>query len=345
MNTTLTLADLGWSAHFQSQTDDAERARAVRLTSVARDRLFAIGPEGPETVLAPSDESTGDFATGDWVILNDSRARVARRLKPTSQLTRRAAGTGATVQPIAANVDTLGIVTSCNDDFNEARLERYLALAATAGSLPLVILTKADLCDDANAYRKRAERLSPLVTAIALDATNPTEAEMLAPWCRGGQTIALVGSSGVGKSTLANGLTEAHAATQGIREDDAKGRHTTTARGMFHTRFGGWLIDTPGMRALRLTDSSEGISTVFDDIESLAQTCRFSDCQHETEPGCAVQAAIESGALSADRLGRWRKLLREDAHNSATLYEARSRDKAFGKMVRSVMKDKKDRRG
>ncbi|WP_127114614.1 ribosome small subunit-dependent GTPase A [Shimia sediminis] len=340
----MTLAGLGWSAHFDAQIDEGEGPRAARISSVARDRLFALTPEGARIVLPPSTMTTAEFAVGDWVSLGSDGVRVVRRLTPVTALTRRAAGTGAEAQLIAANVDTLAIVTSCNADFNEARIERYLALASSAGCLPLVVLTKADLAGDARAYQRRAERLSPLVTALALNALDRSEAEALAPWCRGGQTLALVGSSGVGKSTLANALTGIGVDTQGIREDDAKGRHTTTARGLFATRFGGWLIDTPGMRALRLTDASEGIEAVFEDIEALARGCRFSDCGHETEPGCAIRAALDSGALDEDRLNRWRKLLREDAHNSATLHEARAKDKAFGKMVRSVMKEKKNRR-
>ncbi len=316
----------------------------ARITSVARDRLMALAPDGPFPLLPPSKTSTGQFAVGDWVEPDADRIRIAHRYDRLTSLTRRAAGTGADAQLIAANVDTLGIVSSCNADFNEARLERYLALAASAGCLPLIILTKSDLCDEPRDYTRRAERLSPLVTAIALNATEPEAVDMLAPWCKNGQTLALLGSSGVGKTTLNNGLTGMSDATQGIREDDAKGRHTTTARGLLPTRFGGWLIDTPGMRALRLTDAAEGIEAVFDDIERLALACKFSDCSHETEPDCAIQAAIASEDLDADRLARWRKLKREDAHNSATLHEARAKDKAFGKMVRSVMAEKHGRR-
>jgi len=310
----------------------------MRLNLVARDRLTGLSPLGEHLLLPPSDTVTGQFAVGDWVLSDGYR--VTRRLEPLTQLSRRAAGTGAARQLIAANVDTLGIVTSCNADFNEARLERYLALAAAAGCLPLVILTKADLTDDPRSYARRAERLSPLVTALTLNATDTDEAEALAPWCRDGQTLALVGSSGVGKSTLANILTGGHAATSGIREDDAKGRHTTTARGLHRTRAGGWLIDTPGMRALRLSDAGDGIDAVFSDLDELSRSCRFSDCQHETEPGCAIRAAIASGEVEEDRLVRWRKLKREDRYNSETLAEARQRDKAFGKMVRDVMKHK-----
>lgn len=341
--TDYTLTDLGWSAPFRAQIAAEDLPHVARITSVARDRLFALSQSGPQTLLPASDRTTAAYAVGDWVITTPDSLRIAQTLTRQTALTRRAAGTGTEAQLIAANVDTLGIVTSCNADFNEARLERYLALAASAGCLPLVILTKADLCDDPRSFARRAERLSPLVTAIALDATDPLETEMLAPWCRAGQTLALVGSSGVGKSTLTNALTTEIIATQGIREDDAKGRHTTTSRGLYQTRFGGWLIDTPGMRALRLTDAAEGIDAVFEDIDTLARSCRFSDCGHTTEPGCAVQAAIASGTLAEDRLHRWQKLRREDARNSAALHETRARDKAFGKMVRRAMAEKRHR--
>ena len=145
-------------------------------------------------------------------------------------------------------------------------------------------------------------------------------------------------------STLSNALTGGHLATAGIREDDAKGRHTTTARGLYRTRAGGWLIDTPGMRALRLSDARAGVDAVFADLDEIARTCRFSDCRHEGEPGCAIAAAIAAGEVAPERLRRWQKLRAEDARNSETLAEARARDKSFGKMVRNVMKEKTRRR-
>jgi len=338
----MTLADLGWSDHFAAQIEGepALQDTAMRLSVVARDRLTGLSPTGAHLLQTPSDMTTGAFAVGDWVLTDTTGTVVIRRLSPFSQLTRRAAGEGVDRQLIAANVDTLGIVTSCNADFNEARLERYLALAASAGCLPLVILTKADLVENARDYARRAERLSPLVTALTLDATDAQDAAMLEPWCRSGQTLALVGSSGVGKSTLSNALTGLEIATSGIREDDAKGRHTTTARGLHRTRAGGWLIDTPGMRSVPLVDAGAGVGAVFADLEELARSCRFNDCQHDTEPGCAIRAAIKSGDLDPARLARWQKLRREDQLNSETVAQARKRDKAFGKMVKSAMKHK-----
>ena len=180
---------------------------------------------------------------------------------------------------------------------------------------------------------------------MALDATDALDVKLLHTWCRAGDTLALVGSSGVGKTTLRNALTGESAATHDIRDDDAKGRHTTTARSLSRTLPGGWLIDTPGMRALRLTDVSNGIDAVFADIEDLAVSCRFKDCAHESEPGCAVTAAIDSGDLDPDRLRRWRKLKAEDLYNSETVAEARARAKGFGKMVRKAMNENTGRRG
>jgi len=282
---------------------------------------------------------SGSIAVGDWILI-DAEHRLVRLLIPKSSLRRRAAGTDASVQLIANNVDTLFIVTSCNADFNEARLERYLALSLEAEITPVVLLTKIDLSDKVAELQTRAESLMQYLSVLPLNATEPNVADKLKQWCGSGQTVALLGSSGVGKTTLLNALTGESMETQGIREDDAKGRHTTTFRAMRRIANGGWVIDTPGMRALRLHDSSEGIDAVFDEILQTAARCRFSDCSHETEPGCAVQQAISEGALDVERLDRWRKLQREDQHNTQSIAQARKRDKQFGKMVNKAVKAK-----
>lgn len=334
---TFNLSDLGWSDHFARQLGDAT---PYRITEVHRDSVTALSETGEHRLLAPT--GTGTIAVGDWV--KADAGKIDQVLKRQSVLERRTAGSDAKLQLIAANVTTLAIVTSCNADFNEARLERYLVLAAEAGCLPLIVLTKADQCDDALSYKRMSERLSPLVTALAINAKDPDDVLRLSPWVKPGDTLALVGSSGVGKTTLRNALTGQSAATQDIREDDARGRHTTTARAMVRTMLGGWLIDTPGMRALRLSGASDGISAVFEDIEELAASCRFNDCAHETEPGCALQGAILEGTLDPARLKRWRKLVREEERNSETVAEARARDKGFGKMVKGAMAQKKGRK-
>ncbi|WP_299892828.1 ribosome small subunit-dependent GTPase A [uncultured Ruegeria sp.] len=337
------LSDLGWSHHFAAQHAANSSCVPFRITAVHRDRLTGLGTDG-ETPLLTLDRPTGDYAVGDWV-LADEHNRIRTLLDRRSVLKRRAAGTGAEAQLIAANVDVLFIVSSCNADFNLPRLERYLALANQAGCYPVIVLTKADVCDDPNTYVAQAQTLAPVVTVVAINALDQTEIQQVLSWCPSGQTAALVGSSGVGKTTLANGMTGQDEATAGIREDDAHGRHTTTSRALHRMRNGGWLIDTPGMRALRLLDAQDGVDEVFSDVLELASKCRFSDCQHIAEPDCAVQGAIEDGVLDASRLERWRKLRREDQRNSETVAQSRARDKAFGKMVRSVMKDKNSRNG
>lgn len=331
-----TLADLGWSDHFARLA--GPDPRAARLSAVHRDRLDALSPEGPLSLLPKG--STGDHAVGDFVLHDGTQ--VLSRLARRTEIARRAAGTGAERQLIAANVDTLAIVTSCNADFNEARLERYLSLAETAGCLPLVVVTKADLAEDPRDWTRRAERLSPLVRALSLDARDPEAARRLDAWAGPGQTLALVGSSGTGKTTLLNALTGGNEATQGIRAGDARGRHTTTNRALRRAVAGGWIVDTPGMRELQLTEAAEGIETVFADLAELATRCRFSDCRHETEPGCAVRAALDAGVIDGDRVARWHKLRREDQHNSRTLADAHARDRKFGRMVKGLLREKRD---
>ncbi len=340
------LKELGWNAEFLRQLDIDEigRLTPVRLTSVHRDRVEALGEDGPRTLLLPPGLTTGEVAVGDWVLADtasDPEAdRIDRVLDRKSLLHRRAAGTDVRDQLIAANVDTLFITSSFNEDFNPARLERFLALALAAGVQPVFVMTKADLCDHLDPYLDALRDLAPSVPVVALDARDGDAAAQLADWCGPGQTVALLGSSGVGKSTLAATLTGDDIVTQDIRDDDAKGRHTTTARSFHRLTDGGWLIDTPGMRAVRLAGVEEGIDAVFADVAELAAGCRFTDCQHDTEPGCAVQAAIEAGDLDPDRLARWQKLKLEEARHSESLAQANARGKRFGKIVKEIKRAK-----
>ncbi len=337
--TDITLSDLGWSDHFARQLDPEDAP--ARVAEVHRTIVVALTPDGPMKLGVPF--GTFKLAVGDWVGMRDGQARV--RLDPKSEIARRAAGHTAARQLVAANVDTLGIVTSCNDDFNTARLERYVALAAAADCLPLVILTKSDLVEDPGDFLRRAEALSPLVVALTLDARDGAEAARLEPWCGPGQTLALVGSSGVGKTTLQNALTGGAEATQAARAVDNRGRHTTTFRALRRCTAGGWLIDTPGMRELQLTDTSEGIDRVFDDVTALVAECKFSNCAHETEPGCAVRAALEAGTLDPARLERWRKLEREDRINSETLSQTRTRSKGYTKYIKATQRANRNKKG
>ncbi len=277
---------------------------------------------------------------GDWVLVNPE-AQIEHRLDRLTLLKRKAAGVEAKVQYIGANIDVLFITTSCNKDFNIARLERYLILARGAGIQPVIILTKADLASDPQDFEAKAQKLDQMMPILTLDARDTTQVDSLLDWWRPGQTAALLGSSGVGKTTLLNTLAGVEESTAGIREDDAKGRHTTTARGLYAIKDQRWLIDTPGMRELGLYDAATGVEAVFADVLELALQCKFSDCQHDEEPGCAIQGAIGTGELDPGRLKRWQKLEREERRNSETIAESRERRRKFAKHVRSVHVQKK----
>ena len=316
-------ATLGWSAFYADQLDPAEMSLArLRIATVHRSRLTAEGTHGTVRLVLSPQANPQDFAVGDWVLADPDTHLLIRRLTRQSLLQRRTEGARAP-QLIAANVDTLFIVTSCNDDFNPARLERYLALANEAGTDPVIVLTKADQIPDASAYQAQAAALQRGLVVVTLNALSPLAADALRPWCGVGQTVALLGSSGVGKSTLLNTLAEKTAEqaqpTGGIREDDAMGRHTTTSRSLHAIRGGGWVIDTPGMRTLHVSDVAAGLEVLFAEIIDLAPTCRFRDCTHAHEPGCAVQAAVKAGTLDPERLARWRKLVDENRGNTPVL--------------------------
>jgi ribosome biogenesis GTPase / thiamine phosphate phosphatase len=260
---------------------------------------------------------------------------VLRILERRSLVSRMAAGIEQRMQAIAANLDTLFVVTSCNDDFNLSRLERYCTVARHAQVEPVIVLTKADLCADTAAFVAQASSIARDIAVLALNATDRARADTLVPWLGPGQTVTFVGSSGVGKSTLVNMLlaTEVQA-TGGIREHDAKGRHTTTSRQMFALPSGAWVIDTPGMRELKLGAVEGAVGAVFDDIATLARDCRFRDCRHRNDAGCALQDAVAAGRLDGRRLDSYLKLLREAERAAQSVRERRALDRRWGRMHR-----------
>ena len=339
----LNLTQLGWRPFFQQQIELAHWDYPCgRVIAQHRSRLELLNESGAlEIALHPGMPA---ITVGDWLLLTPEN-QFLRLLERQSLFRRKAAGTQHAEQLIAANVDTLFIVTSLNEDFSLNRIERYLSLANEAGAEPVVVLSKSDLCDDPERYRREVQGLDPLLMVETLNCLDAGEIHKLLPWCGTGMTVALMGSSGVGKSTLLNTLLGDRVQASGaIREKDSKGRHVTTGRSLHPMQEGGLLLDTPGMRELQLADCDDGVNATFGEIVSLAETCRFSDCGHGSEPGCAVQAAISRGDLDARRLASYQKLMREQAFNSATLAEKRARDKRFGKMVKTVMSEKQARK-
>ncbi|MCC2614739.1 ribosome small subunit-dependent GTPase A [Aestuariibacter halophilus] len=339
------LASMGWQPFFQQQLslDEWEHQTPARVASVHRDAIDILVSSSESRRINRS--GVTDLCVGDWLLL-DNDDRICRVLAPQTLFRRKAAGTGLQTQGIAANVDTALIVCSLNQDFNLHRIERYLALIKGAGAEPVVVLTKMDSCDDPQAFVQRVTARMPDVPVEAVNGLDADSCACLSPWLKPGKTLVLLGSSGVGKSTLMNTLMgQKTQSTAGIREDDSKGRHTTTARYLRQLPGGAWLMDTPGMREIQLSDCADGIASAFADIEALAKECRFGDCSHTSEPGCAVTSAVASGVLEQDRLSHYQKLQREDAFNSASLAERRAQDKALGKFYKRVQNSARETRG
>ena len=333
----ISLADLGWQPFFQQQLtlEDLGVLTPMRLVEQYRHEVELIGEKGTQQLALLS--SMPQMVVGDWVLLNQSGG-FERLLERSTCFRRIAAGHQKQEQLIAANVDTAFIVCSLNDDFNLNRIERYLAMVHDAGAEPVVVLSKKDLCENADELTSQVQALSPLLAVVAVNSLEATAREELLPWCRGGHTVVMLGSSGAGKSTLTNTLLgEQKQATAEIREDDSKGRHTTTARSLIPMAGGAMLLDTPGMRELQLVDMEAGVATTFADIEELATHCRFNDCQHHSEPGCAVQAAIAADELDERRFLNYEKLMREQAMNAATIAERRASAKNLGKFYKKVL--------
>ena len=269
--------------------------------------------------LAHDAQNGGYPAVGDWVAVaarpGERAATIHAVLPRRTAFVRRAADSHATEQVVAANVDVALLVASMNADLNQRRLERYLATAWQSGATPVVVLTKCDLAADPAAEVAEAESVAFGAPVLAVSAVTGEGLDGLAAHLKPAETAVLVGSSGVGKSSLVNALAgEELMAIAAIREDDAKGRHTTTHRELIRLPSGALILDTPGMRQLGLIDADEGLSTTFEDIEALATECRFGDCGHTNEPGCAVRAALETDELDAGRWKSFQKLQRELAH-------------------------------
>ena len=333
------LSDLGWQPFFQQQLslDEWDETIPARVIEQYKSEITVATESGVFNI--PLLATMPEMVVGDWLLL-DSQQHIMRLLDRKTCFSRKAAGSKLKKQLISANVDTAFIVSSMNDDFNLNRIERFLSLAYESGAEPVVLLSKSDQSETPQSFVEQIQAIDPFLMVEAINCLDAGSVSKLSPWLKEGTTIAVLGSSGVGKSTLINTmLGEMRQRTGDIREDDGKGRNTTTRRSLIHLCAGGVILDTPGMREIQIADCKEGIATTFADIEAFAEQCKFGDCQHQTEPGCAVQQAIKTGELEQRRLNNYLKLLREESFNSATLSERRSSDKALGKYYKHTLSE------
>lgn len=315
------LSQLGFGPFFEAQLQPSDSRAPIVARIAAEHRgsyeVWAPSGAGPAQLAGRLRADEADApGVGDWVVLRDLPAPdgttvIDRVLERRTVFTRGAAGREAREQVVAANVDLVFVVCGLDEDFNLRRIERYLARIWASGAQPAVILNKADLCDDVAA---RVAEVEGRAVGVPIQVTSAARSEGIDAVRAGilpGMTVALVGSSGAGKSTLVNALLgEARMATGEVRDSDGRGRHVTTHRQLVLLPGGGVLLDTPGMRELQLADA-DGLEAVFGEIAALAARCRYRDCRHDTEPGCAVKEAVGSGELAGERLEHFRKLERE----------------------------------
>jgi ribosome biogenesis GTPase len=349
--TTDKLAALGFGPFFERQLSRSSGESEVILARIAAEHRGAYdvwsttgsGRAHLSGRLRLELENKGAPGVGDWVIVKDAprsdhTTTIERVLERRTVFTRGAAGREALTQVVAANVDMVFAVCGLDGDFNVRRIERYLARIWASGSQPTVVLNKADLCADTCARVAEVEAHAVGVPVHVVSALRAEGIETVRACINSGMTVALVGSSGAGKSTLVNALLgEERMRTGAVRASDGRGCHVTTHRQLVLLPGGGLLLDTPGMRELQLLDE-DGIDTVFGDITALASRCRFRDCRHETEPGCAVTAAVESGSLATDRFESYRKLEREAQANELRHDEHRRRqaERVWGQLHEEV---------
>ncbi len=357
------LKELGWSDFQASQLAVRGGVEGQVVARVAEENreLYRLLSERGEFLAELSGrfrheaKSREDLpAVGDWALASlresEGRATIHAVLPRRSRFSRKVAGKKTEEQIVAANVDVVFLVSSLNQEFSARRIERYLTLAWDSGSRPVIVLNKCDLCENAEAFRTEAEDAAMGAWVLLTSAVRGDGIEELRAVLQSGLTAALLGSSGVGKSSLINALLggslgNGRLATQAVRESDDRGRHTTTSRQLLVLPRGGVLIDTPGMRELQLWDAADGIGRAFGDIQELAARCKFRDCRHQSEPGCAVRAAVDAEALASERLENFRKLEREERFLEAKQDAATrsQRTKELRRLMKSVNRFYRDR--
>lgn len=347
--TNAALVDLGWAPFFAAAFEDQVLEGAIpgRIARVDRGAMTVLTESGEVRAgvtaqIAHDPDPLGAPTVGDWVVLH--AGSVVKVLPRRSAIVRSSAAGDDKPQVLAANVDKVFVVCSLEGRFRPSRLERLLVLAWQSGAAPVAVLTKADIAGDLRAAVGAAERLIGSGDVVAISSLTGAGMDEVEGFLEPGATVVLLGPSGAGKSTLANRLGRGRfALATGEVRDDGKGRHTTTARELVCLPGGALLIDTPGLRALALWDADEAIGEAFAEIEELAAACRFSDCTHRSEPGCAVKAAITAGSLEVERYVSFDKLRREQRHLAARVdpherAEERKRNKALGKLFRQSLK-------
>jgi ribosome biogenesis GTPase len=353
--TYMELTDLGFDQWFGTQADALSRPGCAfaRVCAVDRGSYLIRGEAGDAQAelagrLSYSIDSPSELpCVGDWVtasFYNDDSAAIIHEVFPRRTfLRRKTPGESVDYQMIATNIDTAFLVQSCHFDFNPARLERYLVMAADGGVEPVVLLTKTDLADQAELDEKFAA-IAAVTRArvIALSSVTGSGLDELRQSLAPGGTYCLLGSSGVGKTSLINRLVGREAFETSAVSGTGEGTHTTTRRHLVSLEGGAMLIDTPGMRELGILGAGEGVAMSFGEFAELAGECRYADCTHRHEPGCAVRAAVERGDLDADRYATFLKLRKESEFHEMSYLDKRRKDRDFGKMVKSVKKYKMD---
>ena len=319
----------------------------ARVTAVHKERYEIVCDHGVTYARLKTKEyyvETREFpTTGDYVMIHyipDGDSQIIETLPRRTCFSRREPGPVPRDQAVAANFDYVFIMQSLNMDFNPKRLERYLTLGWQSGATPVILLTKADLTDDYWDYLTEVERVAPGVNTHVVSAHTGYGLQRLNAYLQPGKTVVFLGSSGVGKSSLVNAIAGEEIMTvNGIREDDSKGRHTTTHRQLIRLKSSAMIIDTPGMRELGMWDVSEGLGSAFADVERYLGTCRFSDCRHETEPGCAIKAAIGRGELELSRWESYRKLKEEDVDRDEMMRRKNEWAKGVAKFAKQRKKE------
>lgn len=328
----------GWDSFFRDRFAPffEQGLSAARVIAEVGPLLRVVTEQGERTAEIPgrlrhAAQSRAELpAVGDWVALRSDwgspRASIIAVLPRRTAFARKAAGKEMDAQVVAANVDTIFVVAGLDLDFNVRRIERAVLLAREGGAEPVILLAKADLCDDVQSRAAKAAKVAPGAAILPLSAKEGTGIDALAPWLRPGKTIVLIGSSGTGKSTLVNRLLgEERQSTRTVREHDHRGKHTTTRRELVLLPGGALLIDTPGVRELGLFAGSDALGEAFSEIDELALSCAYGDCTHTVEPRCAVRGAVESGILEADRFQSYLKLKEELARPSRRAPRSRRR--------------------